>query len=104
MMKINPIITQLPNAASVNGNSKQMEIENLNNRNDFGHYLKNAIQEVNQLQIQSDQATSMLAEGKKIDLHDVMIAGQKASISMQAALEIRNKAVEAYQEIMRMQV
>ncbi|RWR14119.1 flagellar hook-basal body complex protein FliE [Siminovitchia fortis] len=101
-MPINPIISHLPAASSVN--SKQPVPESFNKANNFGDYLQNAIQEVNKLQIQSDKATSMFAEGKKINLHDVMIAGQKASISMQAALEIRNKAVEAYQEVMRMQV
>ncbi len=101
-MQINPMISHLPSTASIN--KKQPGIENFNKTNNFGDYLKNAIQDVNKLQIQSDKATTMFAEGKKIDLHDVMIAGQKASISMQAALEIRNKAVEAYQEVMRMQV
>ncbi|MBD8004015.1 flagellar hook-basal body complex protein FliE [Bacillus norwichensis] len=104
MMQINPIISHLPSTSSINGASKQSEIENLNKRNNFGDYLKNAVQDLNNLQIQSDKATTMFAEGKKIDLHDVMVSSQKASISMQAALEIRNKAVEAYQEIMRMQV
>lgn len=103
-MQINQLNSSLPNISSINGNSNQGKIENLSKEDNFEKYLKKAIQEMNELQIQSDKATSMFAEGKKIDLHEVMIAGQKASISMQAALEIRNKAVEAYQEIMRMQV
>jgi flagellar hook-basal body complex protein FliE len=70
----------------------------------FGDYLKNAISEVNSAQIQSDAATEGFIKGDQIDLHEVMIVAQKASITMQTALEIRNKAVEAYQEIMRMQV
>ncbi|MFS0643498.1 flagellar hook-basal body complex protein FliE [Siminovitchia sp. 179-K 8D1 HS] len=73
-------------------------------QNGFGTYLKDALNEVNKLQLESDLATKKLALGEQIQLHEVMIAGQKASISIQAALEIRNKAVEAYQEIMRMQV
>lgn len=48
--------------------------------------------------------TSEMAKGESVDLHQVMIASQKASVTLQAALEIRNKAVEAYQEMMRMQV
>ena len=55
-------------------------------------------------QIQSDTLTEKLALGKEVDLHEVMIASQKASVTMQLTLEIRNKAVEAYQEMMRMQV
>lgn len=45
-----------------------------------------------------------MANGENVDLHQVMITAQKASITLQAALEIRNKVVEAYQETMRMQV
>ena len=66
--------------------------------------MKNAISEVNSTQIQSDVVTEGFIKGEQIDLHEVMIVAQKASITMQTALEIRNKAVEAYQEIMRMQV
>ena len=56
------------------------------------------------LKIQSDTLTEKLALGQEVDLHEVMIASQKASVTMQLTLEIRNKAVEAYQEMMRMQV
>lgn len=70
----------------------------------FGTLLKNTLEHVNEAQLQSDQLTTMLTEGQPIELHEVMIASQKASIMMDTALEIRNKAVEAYQEMMRMQV
>ncbi|MFD1705878.1 flagellar hook-basal body complex protein FliE [Siminovitchia sediminis] len=103
-MQVNGYLSPSANVLSTEGGSVRERIENSQEKNDFGKYLKNAIEEVNQLQKQSDKAITMFAEGKKIDMHDVMIAGQKASVSMQATLEIRNKAVEAYQEIMRMQV
>jgi flagellar hook-basal body complex protein FliE len=70
----------------------------------FSRFLKDAIQQVNDQQIQSEQATNKLLKGENVDLHQVMIAAQKASISLQLAVEIRNKAIEAYQEMMRMQV
>jgi len=70
----------------------------------FSSFLKDSIEEVNQAQIQSDIMTEKLALGQDVDLHEVMIASQKANITMQLTLEIRNKAVEAYQEMMRMQV
>ncbi|MBS4198951.1 flagellar hook-basal body complex protein FliE [Bacillus sp. FJAT-49732] len=76
----------------------------LQNNTSFKDVLKNAINEVNNAQVESDLATEKLARGENIELHEVMITAQKASITMQAALEIRNKAVEAYQEMMRMQV
>ncbi|WP_394232535.1 flagellar hook-basal body complex protein FliE [Niallia oryzisoli] len=70
----------------------------------FSSFLKDSIEKVNQAQVESDKLTEKLALGQNVDLHQVMIASQKASITMQMTLEIRNKAVEAYQEMMRMQV
>ena len=66
--------------------------------------LKESIEKVNEAQIESDQLTEKLARGQDVDLHQVMIASQKSSVTMQLTLEVRNKAIEAYQEMMRMQV
>ncbi|MBW3113875.1 flagellar hook-basal body complex protein FliE [Bacillus sp. MCCB 382] len=68
----------------------------------FSQLLKNSIDEVNKMQVQSDQLTEKLVRGENVDLHQVMIASQKASITLQTTMEVRNKVVEAYQEIMRM--
>ncbi|MDQ0206348.1 flagellar hook-basal body complex protein FliE [Alkalicoccobacillus murimartini] len=70
----------------------------------FKAALSNALSEVNTMQNESSKKTEDLALGKPVELHDVMITGQKASVSLQATIEVRNKVVEAYQEIMRMQV
>jgi flagellar hook-basal body complex protein FliE len=70
----------------------------------FAAFLKDAINQVNDEQIKADQLTEKLVKGENVDLHQVMIASQKASISLQLTLEIRNKVIEAYQEMMRMQV
>ncbi|MDT0147111.1 flagellar hook-basal body complex protein FliE [Priestia aryabhattai] len=70
----------------------------------FSTFLKDSINELNNVQRASDIATEKLAKGENVELQDVMITAQKASITMQTALEIRNKAVEAYQEMMRMQM
>ena len=70
----------------------------------FADALKNAVAKVNDQQIQSDTATEKLINGEDIELHEVMIASQKASVTLNTTLEIRNKVVEAYQEIMRMSV
>ncbi len=66
--------------------------------------LSQAIEDVNTLQQESATKTELLASGNIDNLHDVMITGQKASITLQATVEVRNKVIEAYQEIMRMQV
>ncbi|PWA13500.1 flagellar hook-basal body complex protein FliE [Pueribacillus theae] len=68
----------------------------------FSQMLSNAMNKVNDAQAASDKETKKLIENKAVNLHDVMITAEKASVSMQVALEIRNKAIEAYQEIMRM--
>ena len=70
----------------------------------FGQILKNAIEQVNNSQVEADQLVQRLAKGEAVQLHDVMIASQKASITLNLALEVRNKVVEAYQEMMRMQI
>lgn len=70
----------------------------------FANTLKDAIAKVNDQQIQSDEATNKLINGENIELHEVMIASQKASITLNTTIEIRNKVVEAYQEIMRLSV
>jgi len=73
-------------------------------QNQFKNALADAINNVNELQIQSSKATEKLAKGEIDNLHEVMILGQKASITLQATVEVRNKVIEAYQEVMRMQV
>lgn len=70
----------------------------------FANTLKEAIANVNDQQIQSDTMTEKLINGGDVDLHEVMIASQKASITLNATMEVRNKVIEAYQEIMRMSV
>jgi len=84
----------------------QQQITNTGNEQStsFSKMLSQAINDVNALQSQSDQQTERLVKGENVDLHNVMISAQKASISLQATIEIRNKVVEAYQEMMRMQV
>ncbi|WP_027963183.1 flagellar hook-basal body complex protein FliE [Halalkalibacillus halophilus] len=70
----------------------------------FANELKNAINEVNQTQADSSMKTEELIRGEATDLHDVMITSQKASVTLQTASEIQNKAIEAYREVMRMQI
>lgn len=70
----------------------------------FASTLKDAISNVNTHQIQSDAMTQKLINGGDVELHEVMIASQKASITLNATMEVRNKVIEAYQEIMRMSI
>lgn len=71
---------------------------------DFQNFLKTAIQEVNAKEARAGQLVGKVATGEVSDLHQVMIALQEADVALQLTLQIRNKIVEAYQEISRMQV
>ena len=81
-----------------------LSIDDTKTKMSFSQTLKQAIEQVNQSQVKSDNMTEALATGKNVELHDVMITAQKASVTMSLAIEVRNKAIEAYQEMMRMQV
>lgn len=69
----------------------------------FGAVLEGYVDEVNQLQVKADQEVELLAAGKKDNLHDVTIAMEEAETSFQMMMEIRNKLVDAYEELKRMQ-
>ncbi|MGN8645003.1 flagellar hook-basal body complex protein FliE [Gracilibacillus sp. HCP3S3_G5_1] len=70
----------------------------------FADNLKQALESINKAQHESDQKTEALAKGEIDDLHDVMITAQKASIMLQTGVEVQKKMVDAYNEVMRMQV
>jgi len=69
-----------------------------------GKFFKELVGKVNDLSQQSDQAIQGLATGENRNLHETMIAVEKASLSFQFMSQVRNKALEAYQEVMRMPV
>jgi flagellar hook-basal body complex protein FliE len=70
----------------------------------FATVLKSSLDEVNQLQQKADAAITALATGDKMSLHDTMIAMEQADVSFRLMMQVRNKIVDAYQEIMRIQV
>lgn len=102
----------MTNQISFSKIGESFQLENVNQKRrtpyeahvQFADFLKESINKVNEAQVKSDALTEKLAKGENVDLHQVMIASQKASITLQATMEIRNKVVEAYQEVMRMQV
>lgn len=70
----------------------------------FSSIMQKAIADVQKLEDDSKTLASDLVLDKNTDLHKVMIAGEKASIALQFMVKVRNKAIDAYQEVMRMQV
>jgi len=75
------------------------------NAGEFGALLKSAIDNVNDIQQQAGKVSDSFEKGDpQTDLTEVMVALQKAKISFQAMVEVRNKLVVAYQDVMNMQI
>ena len=70
----------------------------------FGSALKDAIADINNLQNDADKAIAKVQMENAGSIHEAMIALEKAGISFQVMMQVRNKILDAYQEIMRMQV
>lgn len=70
----------------------------------FGAYLKNSFNEVNGLLNTADTKSNDMAVGKAENLHDAMISFEKADTAFKLLVQVRNRAIEAYHEIMRMQL
>ena len=71
---------------------------------DFGQILGAAINSLTAKETTANQSIAALSAGQDIELHQVMIAMQEADIAFQLAMEVRNKLVEAYQEVTRLQI
>ncbi len=69
---------------------------------DFSSKLKEALNEVNQQQVKAEKVAEDYASGKQNDLHGTMITMTQADVQLRLTAQVRNKAVEAYREIMRM--
>ena len=92
---LSPIVPRPPGAAS--SATKAAGV-------DFGSTLKQAIGALNQLGSQADTSSLALAKGDPIDIHEVMLKAEQASLGFSMAVQVRNKLVDAYAEVMRMSV
>jgi len=97
-MRINTIAGQLATPPTSTGSSAADAAKG------FGNFLKGAVSEVNQLHQEGAQAVEALTAGRSQDVHNTMIALQKADVSFQLLMQIRNKVVSAYETVMRMQI
>jgi flagellar hook-basal body complex protein FliE len=68
----------------------------------FVDYLSSQVEQVNNKIVVADQRVADVATGKSQNLHEMMVALNKADLSLKMLTQVRNKAVEAYQELMRM--
>ena len=98
-MQVTPLSQALPILSGDTGNKQGAA-----GSGSFSDILNNAIEKLNDTQTKADNLAMEFLTGEVQDLHQVTIAMQEAKLSMQLAVEVRNKVVEAYQEISRMQV
>lgn len=88
----------------VNDSPSEMRLGSEVERPDFSDLVKDFAKDVNDLQFQAGHAIDMLATGQAADVHQVMVAVEEAGIARDMMLEIRNRVLEGYQELIRMQV
>ena len=95
------IDSSVQNAVSQNKGSKSA-VENM--ANSFGQAFSNGLNSVNESQNAAYQAAETFAAGGDISVHEVMLASQKANLTMQMALQMRNRLINAYNEIYNVRV
>lgn len=79
-------------------------VEAATKNNTFLETLEEKLSEVNDKQIEADNLTQKFIQGEEEDIHKVMLSTEEAKLSLELAVQIRNKLVEAYQEFNRMQI
>ena len=97
----------IQSSSSINNIMTTTPVKPVNETNgtiDFKELLMEALQNVNSLEQEASKMTEDFIAGKTDNIHSVMIDAEKASVSLDFVMEVRNKVLEAYQEIMRMQV
>lgn len=99
MQNIKDVTFSKPNLSNTSSNTPTS-----GDKSEFSELLKKSIDELNVAQENSDKALADMASGQIKDLHQAAIAIGKAETSMKLMLEVRNKAISAYKEILRTQI
>ncbi len=95
-------IQQMRNLANIATNKKPIQKEK--SEVSFKDMMKNYLEEANDMQVKADKNIKQIIAGEDIDPHDVMLAVEKANISFDLVMEIRNKMLEAYNTVIKTQV
>ena len=98
IQSINNINTGILNSGINKSNEKTESITS------FYDYLKDALNTVNSMQLEADNAINDFAAGRTENIHQVLITMKKADIALSYTIQVRNKLMDAYNEIMRMQI
>ncbi|MDU2673724.1 MAG: flagellar hook-basal body complex protein FliE [Clostridium sp.] len=97
-------IQSIGSSSLLNNTGMQSLEKNIDEKKSFSDVISNAINNVNEKQINADNSIESLIKGDDITMHEVMISMQESQLSMQLLIEVRNKMVEAYQEINKIQL
>ncbi len=101
-INVNQVLAQM-RTMSIEASSKSIKPEQATGESDFAAMLKDSIDSVNETQKASGALSKSFELGEPdVSLAEVMIASQKASVSFQAMLQVRNKLVNAYKDVMNM--
>jgi flagellar hook-basal body complex protein FliE len=90
--------------ALTQGDGRTLGVEKPQGGTEFMGLVQDFLGDVNHLQAQSGNALKAFVAGEITDLHQVMVAGKEAAVALDLMIEIRNRVMESYQEIMRIQV
>ena len=105
-MNVDTLFNNLVNGPSQTGLTSGMNnqtSEETNGLSSFSGMLENAMSSLNEQQVSADQGVQDLISGNTDNLHNVMIQTSEAQLSLELALQLRNKGLEAYNEIKNMQ-
>ncbi len=97
-------ITPIQNGGEISGLGRSGGSSSGGSGASFKDALKDALEQVNETDRQSRKDNAALAAGSADDLHSVMINAEKADLALQLTMQVRNKILDAYNEIMRMQI
>lgn len=102
MLPIEPAESRI--SSLINPQSTQNPIRESQKDVKFSDTLSEFVSDVNSLQVESGKKLDAFIKGEPVDIHDVMISAEKAKTSFELLMELRNKALELYKEVNRMQV
>lgn len=97
-------LKSLGSSAGVGGAQAVGSTQGVQGASTFGDLFSQMVQDVNSKQVAANDAAKGLVTGDNVSLHQAVISSEEANVSFQLMVEVRNKLLESYQEMMRMQV
>lgn len=85
-------------------NINNNENNKTSSKGSFQNVLKDSLDKLNEKQVQADAITNDFVAGNDVEVHEMLLSMEEAKMSMQLAIQVRNKVVEAVQELTRMQL